>query len=76
LPPAFIATAECDVLHNEAEKYASSLIAVGVHTQVARFAGVTHASLSTHPPLLNEIAEFLRRHLTAGPQHPISQHTA
>ncbi len=68
LPAAFIATAECDVLHNEAEKYASSLIAAGVHTQVARFAGVTHAALSKHPPVLNDIADFLRRRLTANPE--------
>lgn len=68
LPAAFIATAECDVLHNEAEKYAASLIAAGVHTQVARFAGITHAGLSKHPPVLNEIAEFLRRRLAASPE--------
>ncbi|EJL87542.1 esterase/lipase [Herbaspirillum sp. CF444] len=61
LPPAFIATAECDVLHTEAEKYASSLIRAGVHTQVARFAGLTHGALRTHIPLLKEIVEFLRR---------------
>jgi len=61
LPPAYIATAGCDVLHTEAEKYASSLIRAGVHTQVARFAGVTHGALRTHIPLLKEIVEFLRR---------------
>jgi acetyl esterase/lipase len=73
LPPAFIATAECDVLHNEAEKYAAALIGVGVHTQVARFAGVTHAGLRAHPPVLIEVAEFLRRRLmTTGTTPPIS----
>ncbi|HTD05421.1 alpha/beta hydrolase [Undibacterium sp.] len=66
LPPAFIATAECDVLHIEAEKYAAALITVGVPTQVARFAGIKHASLREHVPALNEIAEFLRRRLAAG----------
>jgi len=66
LPPAFIATAEHDVLHIEAEKYAAALITVGVPTQVARFAGIKHASLREHAPALNEIAEFLRRRLTAG----------
>jgi acetyl esterase len=65
LPPAFIATAECDVLHNEAEKYAAALIEAGVHTQVARFAGVTHAGLPAHPALLRAAADFLRRQLTA-----------
>src|SRR5450830_1522316 len=70
LPPAFIATAECDVLHHEAEKYASSLIRAGVHTQVARFAGITHEALRSHIPLLKEIVEFLRRRFSvAGTGH-------
>ncbi len=69
LPPALIATAECDVLHNEAEKYAAELIGAGVHTQVARFAGVTHAALHTHPAVLAEAAEFLRRRFAVG-AHP------
>lgn len=61
LPPAFIATAERDVLHQEAEKYAASLIRAGVHTQVARIAGITHGALRTHIPLLKDIVDFLRR---------------
>src|SRR5450830_1519671 len=65
LPPAFIATAECDVLHLEAEKYANALIRAGVHTQVARFAGITHGALRSHLPLLKEIADFLRRRFSA-----------
>lgn len=60
LPAAFIATAERDVLCPEAEKYASSLILAGVHTQVSRFAGITHGALRTHIPLLKEIVNFLR----------------
>ncbi|WP_245200249.1 alpha/beta hydrolase [Herbaspirillum sp. LeCh32-8] len=60
LPAAFIATAERDVLCPEAEKYASSLILAGVHTQVSRFAGITHGALRTHLPLLKEIVNFLR----------------
>jgi len=63
LPPALIVTAECDVLHKEAEKYAEALIAAGVPTQVARFAGVNHAALAGHHPALDEIAHFLRRRL-------------
>lgn len=63
LPPALVVTAECDVLHNEAEKYAAALINAGVHTQVARFAGVTHTALASHRPALEEIAHFLRRRL-------------
>lgn len=61
LPPAFIATAECDVLHIEAEKYAAALIDAGVSTQVARYAGVKHGELHTHAPLLREVNDFLRR---------------
>lgn len=63
LPPALIVTAECDVLHNEAEKYAAALIAAGVPTQVVRFAGVNHAALAGHRPALDEIAHFLHRRL-------------
>lgn len=63
LPPALIVTAECDVLHNEAEKYAAALIAAGVPTQVMRFAGVNHAALASHRPALDEIAHFLRHRL-------------
>jgi acetyl esterase len=74
LPPALIITAECDVLHNEAEKYAATLIAAGVPTQVMRFAGVNHAELGSHPPALNEIAHFLRRRLwpSEAPAHPLN----
>jgi acetyl esterase/lipase len=60
LPATCIATAEHDVLHNEAEKYAAALIAAGVHTQVERFAGVTHAGLLAHPPVLAGVVQFLR----------------
>lgn len=66
LPAAMIATAECDVLHIEAEKYAAALISAGVPTQVSRFAGVKHAELHTHAPVLREIVDFLRRQT----QHP------
>jgi len=62
LPPALIATAECDVLHKEAEQYAAALIEAGVPTQVTRTAG-NHAELPTNEKLLTEVAEFLRRHL-------------
>ena len=63
LPPALIVTAGCDVLHKEAEQYAAALIAAGVPTQVARFAGIKHAALAGHRPALDEIADFLRRRL-------------
>jgi len=65
LPPALIVTAGCDVLHNEAESYAAALIGAGVPTQVVRFAGITHAALTDHPPALDEIAHFLHHRLWA-----------
>lgn len=68
LPPAFIGTAGCDVLRAEAEHYAAALIRAGVHTQVARFADVTHGALRTYLPLLADIVAFLcRRFSAAGP---------
>lgn len=74
LPPALIVTAECDVLHKEAEKYGEALIAAGVPTQVVRFAGVNHATLAGHRPALAEIAHFLRRRLwdAEAPAHPLN----
>lgn len=62
LPPALIVTAECDVLHKEAEQYAAELIAAGVPTQAVRF-NVQHRELHRHPPLLDAVAEFLHRQL-------------
>jgi hypothetical protein len=41
-----------------------------VHTQVARFAGIKHAGLGKHPPVLCEITEFLRRRLVVRPELP------
>lgn len=74
LPPALIVTAECDVLHKEAEKYGEALIAAGVPTQVVRFAGVNHATLAGHRPALAEIVHFLRRRLwdAKAPAHPLN----
>ena len=63
LPPALIITAGCDVLYNEAEKYAAALIAAGVPTQVVRFAGITHTALVRHRPALDEMAYFLHHRL-------------
>jgi acetyl esterase len=60
LPDTLIATAGNDVLHLEAEKYATNLIAAGVLTQVARFPNVSHAGLAHHPAALQEAVRFLR----------------
>jgi len=64
LPPTYLATAKCDVLHCEAEHYAGALIAAGVPTQITRF-DVRHEELAQHLPLLTEAATFLRQRLTS-----------
>ncbi len=42
LPPAFIMTAEYDVLRDEAETYGKRLAAAGVKVWIKRYQGVTH----------------------------------
>ncbi|HEX6734472.1 MAG TPA: alpha/beta hydrolase [Azonexus sp.] len=64
LPPTYLATAKCDVLHREAEQYAAALIAAGVPTQITRF-DVKHEELPRHAALLAETADFLRQRLGA-----------
>jgi acetyl esterase len=42
LPPAFIATAECDVLRDEGEAYGDRLRKAGVDVTARRYAGMVH----------------------------------
>jgi acetyl esterase/lipase len=58
LPPTLIVTAQNDVLHVEAEKYASRLIDAGVRTQVVRYPSVSHAQIASHPAALAEGVRF------------------
>jgi len=70
LPAILIASAEHDVLHVEAERYAAALIAAGVHTEITRNASVSHYGLAAHPPALDDIAVFFRRRLAGPPETP------
>lgn len=60
LPPTLIVTAQNDVLHIEAEKYASRLIDAGVRTQVVRYPRISHAQIATHEAALSEAVRFFR----------------
>ena len=66
LPPTLIVTAQNDVLHIEAEKYASRLIDAGVRTQVVRYPSVSHANLAAHPAALSEAVRFFHCCFDAG----------
>ncbi|MFT4436550.1 alpha/beta hydrolase [Caballeronia sp. 15715] len=63
LPPAWIATAGNDILHVEAEKYSYELIAAGVPTEATRYGDVTHNSLVSHRPAIDDMVEFFKRRL-------------
>jgi len=69
LPASMIASAEHDILHIEAEQYAAALIAAGVPTQITRYRDVSHRTLATHRPALDEVAVFFRRWLASPPTH-------
>lgn len=63
LPAILIASAEHDVLHVEAERYAAALIAAGIHTEITRHLNVSHYGLAAHRPALDDVAVFFRRRL-------------
>jgi acetyl esterase/lipase len=58
LPAAFIATAENDLMHVEAGKYAAELIAGGVPTMITRYGDVVHNQLASRHDVLAEVAAF------------------
>lgn len=66
LPPALIASAQHDLLHVEAEKYAGLLIAAGVSTEVTRHRNASHGALATHSAALADVVSFFRKQLGDG----------
>jgi acetyl esterase len=66
LPPVLVASAEHDVLHVEAERYAAALISAGVDTEITRHRNVSHYGLASDPQALTDLAAFFRRRLASG----------
>jgi acetyl esterase len=73
LPPTLIASAQHDMLHVEAEKYANELIAAGVPTQVTRHSKASHAALASHPAALADVVSFFQHRLAVAPDGEIPQ---
>ena len=64
--PAYVVTAECDVLRDEGEKYAAALNRAGVHVNAARYEGMPHGFFQmtriseTSRAAVSECAQHLR----------------
>jgi acetyl esterase len=63
LPPTFIATAQNDLLHVEAEKYAARLSSAGVPTQVVRYASASHEKVARELQPLHDAVSFFQNRL-------------
>jgi acetyl esterase len=71
LPPALIASAQHDLLHIEAEKYAGELIAAGVPTEVTRHVNASHNALAADPAALADVVAFFKKRLRARTVAPL-----
>lgn len=73
LPPAFIVTAEIDVLRDDGEAYAARLRAAGVPVASRRYAGVIHGFMALErltpqaAQAFDDVARFLDRQLNVTP---------
>jgi acetyl esterase len=56
LPPAYLVLPECDPLHDEGLAYAERLVAAGISTVTAQYAGMFHGFFNMDH-LLPEAAE-------------------
>ena len=63
LPPTFIATAQNDLLHVEAEKYAARLSSAGVPTKVVRYASASHEKVASELQPLHDAVSFFQNRL-------------
>ncbi|GLU33864.1 alpha/beta hydrolase [Trinickia caryophylli] len=67
LPATFLATAQNDLLHVEAETYAGRLIAAGVPTHVVRYPSTSHAQIGQEAKPLHDAVCFFQCRMTAPP---------
>ena len=74
LPPALIASAQHDLLHIEAEKYAGELIAAGVPTEVTRHVNASHNALAADPAALADVVAFFKKRLRVQTLAPLAAH--
>ncbi|MEU8225645.1 alpha/beta hydrolase [Kribbella sp. NPDC048915] len=74
LPPAFVATASCDLLRDDGERYAENLRAAGVQVDQRRYAGTIHGFFLMNgvvpatTRLYADIAAALRRTASSAPR--------
>jgi acetyl esterase len=74
LPPALIASAQHDLLHIEAEKYAGELIAAGVPTEFTRHVNASRNALAADPAALADVVTFFKKRLRARKLAPLAAH--